>query len=404
MTPDALRLLAVLLTCCAAHTLQAEQRWNLEGSPPYLIAHYLPWFEVAPADAADQPTWKHWRWDGPGNTHDPNQRLADGRRDLATAHYPLIGPYSSHDREVFRYHLQTAKAVGVDALLVLWYGPGSEDADVHLPMMLEEAHAAGMRIALCYEEKINWPPYRHPASRQEIVQAFVDDLQYILDRYASHPAYLRTNDRPFIAQFNYWGEDEFGPRFFTPSEFEQAFAQLSEPIYYCRQNIDRPEMHPPIESAYMWIKPDPQWVHDYTVFAGRAEALYREGRLDFFMGFVSPGFDDTGVSGWGSGQPRILPRQGLDVLNQTMALSTIGNPELIQLVTWNDWQEGTAIEPSREHGFAYLDAIEQWWHRVKGRPIDLEDNRTPLRDLVESMRLRGHEGELPDDIDAYLSR
>ena len=272
-------------------------QWNLPGEPPYLVAHYLPWFEVAPADAPEQMTWRHWRWDGPGATHDPNTLLADGRHDLATAYYPLIGPYSSHDRGVFRYQLETAKAVGVSVFLVLWYGPGAADSDVHLTMMLEEAEAADVRIALCYEEKLNWPPYRQPASREDILAGFVGDMQYIIDRYGDHPAYLQREGRPFIAQFNYWGEDELGPRFLTPEEFASAFELLSEPVYYCRQNLDRPEMHPTVESAYMWVKPDPVWVQDYAVFAGRAEALYEAERLDFFMGFICPGFDDSGVSG-----------------------------------------------------------------------------------------------------------
>lgn len=356
--------------------------YNLSGEGPHLIAHFLPWFEVAPADAPEAPNWRHWRWDGPGTKRDPNKILPNGQRDLATAYYPLIGPYSSHDRAVFRYHLETAKAIGVSAFLVLWYGPGTENSDLHLPMMLDEAEAADMRIAICYEEKLNWPPYRKPQSRQNILDGFEADLRYLLDNYAQHPAYLRRNGKPFIAQFNYWGEDDLGPRQIQPGEFSKVFDRLSEEIYFCRQNIDHTEMHPLIPSAYMWIKPDPAWIHDYAVFAGRAEALYTAGHLDFFMGFISPGFDDRGVSGWGSGEPRVLERNGLDVLRQTMALSTIGDPELIQIATWNDWQEGTAVEPSREHRFEYVDAIEMWWGRVSGRPVNTADNHKPLLKLA----------------------
>lgn len=392
----------LLVTGVKGQTSLTESEWNLPGEPPYLIAHFLPWFEVAPADSPDDPTWQHWRWDGPGEKHDPNNRLPDGRRDLSTVYYPLIGPYSSHDRDVFRYHLKTAKAAGVSAFLVLWYGPGAADSDQHIPMMLEEAEAAGMRISLCYEEKINWPPYRDPASRKEILRTFTDDMQYIVDHYGQHPAYLRRNGQPFIAQFNYWGQDRLGPRYLQADEFASAFAALSEPIYYCRQNLDRPDMFPPIRSSYMWIKPDPVWVQDYAVFAGRAESLYREDRLDFFMGFISPGFDDSGVSGWGSGTARKLPRQGLDILEQTMALSSIGHPELIQIATWNDWQEGTAVEPSREHGFAYLDGIELWWGRLIGREVDLEDNRLPLLDLADQIKTNGGTVELPNDLRPYI--
>jgi len=113
----------------------------------------MPWFTVA------DPAWDHWRWNGPGTAHDPDKRLADGRRDIAAAHYPLIGPYDSRSRNVIRYHLKTAKAAGIEAFACIWYGPGSS-TDRCIPALLDEAEVAGMRIAICYEEKLNFPDYR----------------------------------------------------------------------------------------------------------------------------------------------------------------------------------------------------------------------------------------------------
>ena len=407
-----LALLAIALQACgetpstqpgaaavSASPRDAANSWNLPGQPPYLVAHYLPWFEVTNPATGEQ-TWRHWRWDGAGEKHDPRQRTADGRRDIASVFYPLIGPYSSGDREVVRYHLRTAKAVGVSVMLVLWYGPGSADADTHLPMLLDEALAADMRIAICYEEKINWPPYRQPTSREQVVKSVTDDLTFLVTKYGKHDAYLKRDGKPFVAQFNFWGDDELGPRNLLADEWAQVFAALPEQVYYCRQNLDRLEMHPTIRSAFMWIKADPAWLKDFAYFAGRAEQLYREGDLDFFMSFISPGFDDTGVWGWGGG-PRVLPRDGLNVLDQTMAMATAGNAELVQIVTWNDWEEGTSVEPSRETGYLYLDAIEQWWGRVTGRPVNLADNRQPLLELAQRAS-EAQRAEMPADLSRYL--
>ena len=85
-----------------------------------------------------------------------------------------------------------------------------------------------------------------------------------------------------------------------------------------------------------------------------------------------------------------------------MAMSSVGNPELIQIVTWNDWQEGTAVEPSREHGFRYLDAIESWWGRLTGRPVDLVDNRKPLLHLSEQSEGSRLGLEIPADLVPYI--
>jgi hypothetical protein len=48
------------------------------------------------------------------------------------------------------------------------------------------------------------------------------------------------------------------------------------------------------------------------------------------------------------------------------------------LVTWNDFNESTCFEPTVQHGFAFLDALEQGWGEKTGRPVNLADNREPL--------------------------
>jgi hypothetical protein len=40
------------------------------------------------------------------------------------------------------------------------------------------------------------------------------------------------------------------------------------------------------------------------------------------------------------------------------------------------------VEPTRDNGYWYLDAIETWWGARTGRPVDLEDNRRPFLDYV----------------------
>ncbi len=360
----------------------ASHPWNLGGEPPYLAAHYMPWFEVFPDGEPGRRSWRHWKWDGPGPRRDPETQTTLGRRDISSVFYPLIGPYNSRDPRVIRYHLETARNAGISVMVVIWYGPGADDSDRLMPALLDEAERAGVKIAVCYEEKINWPPYRSPASRDDIVRSATQDLGYLLSEYGSHPAYLRHGDRPAVFQFNYWGEDELGPRTLTADDWRAILDALPRAPYLCRQNLDRPELHPPLDAAFMWVKPDPVWVQDFAHFRGIAGELGAQQRLDFFMPFVSPGFDDTGVWGWGGG-PRKLERNGLAFLEQTMAQAQTVEAPLIQIVTWNDWAEGTVVEPSLEHGFEYLDAIETWWGARTGRPVDLADNREPYLRLRE---------------------
>jgi hypothetical protein len=365
-----------------------DSGWNVGTGDTVLAAHYMPWFNNPVTSARKRSEWSHWEWRGSAVVKDPTSLTAEGLRDIASVQYPLIGAYSSDNLNVLRYHLETAKAVGIDAFFVIWYGPGS-DVDQVVPMLLDEAERVGMKIAICYEEKLNWQPYRNPTSRADIVETAIQDLTYVVDHYANHPAYLKRNGEPFIFQFNFWGSDELGVSHILPAEWQAIFEALSQPIVYARQNLN-PEYHPTIEGNYIWWTKDTTYLED---FADYSRSMVDSGKLDFFMNMIAPGFDDSGVNGWGHGS-RALPREGLSTLRDTFERSVRGAPEVIQIVTWNDFNEGTAVEPTLGQGYQYLDAIETWWGERHGRPVNLADNRLPLLHYIESANAE-QRSELP---------
>ncbi len=362
--------------------------WEPGHEQPLVAMHYMPWFNNPHTSVRQSPKWSHWEWQGSQVQRNPEQRDAEGRRELASIQYPLIGAYSSDNPEVVRYHFETAKAAGVDAVFIIWYGPGS-DTDALVPMLLDEAEAAGLKLAICYEEKLNWPPYRSPKDRAEIVRTATADLQYILDEYADHPAYLYRGDEPFIYQFNFWGEGELGKQNILPDEWADIFNQLDRPVVYARQNLN-PEYHPEIEGAYVWWTADDSYLEDFADFSS---GMVEGGQLDFYMTMVAPGFDDSGVNGWGHGA-RVTPREGVSILKQTFDRAFVGKPEVVQLVTWNDFNEGTALEPSLDEGYLYIDSLETWIGEKTGREVNLEDNRAPLEKYLRTANV-AQQHELP---------
>ncbi len=360
----------------------------MEGEAPHLVAHYLPWFETKGPVARDSD-WAHWRWQGERIVHDPELRLEDGRRDIAAVNYPLIGPYATADRAVLAYHFGTLRAAGVQALVVLWYGPGS-DTDAMMPVIFEAAQAVGLRVAPCYEEKINWPGYRAPETRQDIVRSASADISYWLKHYGVSPVHLTRNGQPVLFQFNYWSADLLGPRTLLPFEWREVKAAVGQPFVYVRQNLEA-GYHPTLSGAYGWWMPT---TAERRSFVERAVAARSAGDLDFFVTMIAPGFDDAGVDGWGNGR-RYTSRAGGEMLQETFGDALRGGPELVQLVTWNDFNEGTEFEPTVENGFSALDAMENWWAQSKGLAApDLRDNREPLRAYLRALTL-GQKAEIP---------
>jgi glycoprotein endo-alpha-1,2-mannosidase len=357
----------------ALPAMAAEGNWNVAGKPPFVLAHYVDWFST------DTPLtgkkWEHWSNAGE-HGHDATVRREDGLRDIASVLYPLIGVYHSNDRAVVRYHLATMKAAGIDGIIVDWYGQGYP-SDECLPVIFDEAEKLDMKVALCLEEKM-FCIWKQPKTREEMVDNMTGALQYAFKTWFPRKAYLRRNGIPFVMQFNSWGTGKLGQERLTPEECATMFSRLPGKVAYCRQNFEA-AFHPVIPAAYTWWSEDNRPLE----FEKQAAALREKGRLEFFMSMLCVGFNDTGVWGWGNG-PRVSKKYGMEVLKHAEDMATVGAPELIQLVTWNDFNEGTCFEPTTKYGFAWVDEVEKYIGTLNGRKVDLEDNREPYREYLRT--------------------
>ena len=67
-------------------------------NPMKLYVHYMPWFE---SKETNNGTWgQHWTM----ANKNPDEVSSDGKRQIASFYYPLIGPYASSDQDVIEYH------------------------------------------------------------------------------------------------------------------------------------------------------------------------------------------------------------------------------------------------------------------------------------------------------------
>jgi hypothetical protein len=83
--------------------------------------------------------------------------------------------------------------------------------------------------------------------------------------------------------------------------------------------------------------------------------------LDVALGSAYPGYNDYYTEGgWGEGQPWSIDHKNGLTLEETLNMSQEAGIDHLQLVTWNDFGEGTMIEPTREFGFDYLEKIRDF--------------------------------------------
>ncbi|MEI7633536.1 MAG: glycoside hydrolase family 99-like domain-containing protein, partial [bacterium] len=69
---------------------------------------------------------------------------------------------------------------------------------------------------------------------------------------------------------------------------------------------------------------------------------------------IRPGFDDTGMRYYCSvAQPYFMPRKGGATYREEWERALTSNADMIIITSWNEFAEGTNIEPDIEHGFQY---------------------------------------------------
>ena len=113
--------------------------------------------------------------------------------------------YVPHNRGVMARQIDQAKAAGIDAFVVSWYGPRAEQPDGNEPppRCSTRLRAGGFRLAVDVE--VTAPFYRNAGD----VQA---GLKALLATHAQHPAYLRWNGKPVIF---FWRQQRYNTATWT---------------------------------------------------------------------------------------------------------------------------------------------------------------------------------------------
>jgi len=350
-----------------------------------ILAHYMTWFKTR--EFSDE--WGHWNWDPDGDggrdaqDHLPDRTRDDGLLDLASAHQPLIGPYDSSDPEVIEYQIASAWAAGIDGFVSDWYGPNDSQninqaftASIETAERWRENYGLRFFMAVTYEEQILGFTSR---DAQTLEATATTHLNYILEHFTSRDCYLSYEQVPVIFYWESWPDGR--PGLLQPDQLVRIRANLPE--FYLLYMGAEATFLTVTEGFFSWVSganEDPaDWGSEYVNWVyGEMDYRSNENNLKLVVGGVWAGFDDSMVWGWGN-TPRFIDRQDGTVYALTwdralrdQAQRERTSPSWVQIITWNDWNEGSEIEPSLEHGTFYLTATQQYAARYTGREMPPE--------------------------------
>jgi len=314
-----------------------------------LLMHYMPWYETPSV----RGQWgSHWK--GHQSEHSPDTTGADGQPDIYSHYHPLIGLYDSTDPAVLECHLLQMKLAGIDGVIVDWYGisgtadyPRMHDAARD---MFDAAGRLGMKFAACFEDRslelmVNmdqFPP-------EQVPDQLSKTIQWMGTEWFAKPQYFRLGGRPLLLNF--------GPMYAKdPSVWKSALDSVPDdrPAFYALHHLWKAAGG---DGGYTWVHWDP-WTgypEEETV-KRRLSGTYSEMTATPQQLIVSacPGFNDVYEQ-----HHRELEHRGGQTLKEALAACMEGPWPVIQLVTWNDYGEGTMIEPTHEFGYKFLEVIQQ---------------------------------------------
>jgi hypothetical protein len=314
-------------------------------------------------------------WTGHQSQHDPDQRDENGLPDIWSHYHPLIGLYDSTDPDVLECHLLQMKLAGINGVIVDWYGIG--DAADYPPVhaatkaMFTATGRLNMKFAACYEDRsielmVNWDKLKPEEAGDELRRT----LRWMQENWFSKGHYLQLNGRPLLLNF--------GPIYIHDGDiWDKALADLpTRPAFFALHHLWRQVR---ADGGFTWIHHDP-W--EGTPSAARIRERIKEVFTYFThnpaKAIVSayPGYNDVYENG-----SRVLAHRDGKTLQETLEVGLAGDWPLIQLVTWNDYGEGTMIEPTHEFGYTFLEVIQQARRQELGDafPFTPADLRLPAR-------------------------
>ena len=104
-------------------------------------------------------------------------------------------------------------------------------------------------------------------------------------------------------------------------------------------------------NAYYWSSVDPEGTPGYPAkLAEMGQAVHAKGGLWFAP--AAPGFDARRIGGW-----RVIARDGGQTLRSEIGVALQSAPDVLGLISWNEFTENTHIEPSEDHGTSALEVL-----------------------------------------------
>jgi glycoprotein endo-alpha-1,2-mannosidase len=306
-----------------------------ENTTRQILAFYYGWW----GSPATSRAWRHWQ------NIDPVAERVENSTD-----FPEYGTYDSHDPALIDGQVAVACSAGITGFIASWWGQDSFE-DKGISLLLGAAGKHGFAVSVYYEKIETDPPIR--------VHSAVADLDYLLAQYGANKAWLRADGKPVI--FVYGRALNALP----PLAWREVIAQVRRDnpggVVLIADSF-KPEYVAEFDGASTYNITGQTQRKTPAEVAAWAHAAYpkmvasAQGKISTVT--VIPGYDDTHV---GRAAPRpVTDRYGGETYRALWKEAIAARPDWVLITSWNEWHEGSEIEPSVQYGSTFLDVTAEF--------------------------------------------
>ncbi|CAJ1943455.1 unnamed protein product [Cylindrotheca closterium] len=293
---------------------------------------------------------------------------------------PLLGKYGTDEVAVAEQHIEWALQTGISTWVVSWWGNSSLSMRHFSAGMMQAPSLSKIKFCILYETTIlddrgSW----YNGTKEE---SLFEDLKVIRDEFFDHPSYLKINDRPVLIFYITRSRMSFLEGFDGVSVLANMRERLGTDIYFI---ADEPFFNTyfetPEENGNAFVN-GTQVFDAYTTYnmfrnsvvvEGETATEYqlREGmpiwqswaeQLPLFPNVMPQYYDFRGHEPLlGSSEDFMLQLREVACLPRT---NFSGAPHIMFITSFNEWWEGTQIEPEdgsldnwNNYGFQFMETL-----------------------------------------------
>jgi len=338
-----------------------------------VLTFYYPWYGTPDGPGgAGRKVPVHWG------------RIDAANKDIeASTNYPTLGAYDSHDPKVLDQHCRWARRSNIDTFIVSWWGHNSY-CDGAMDKILDSCRRHKLSACIYYETV---PRPRTPKSAAE-------DIIKVLNKYGKHPAHLKANGKPVVFIYGRTLQelglaDWLKAIELVNKEYKEGFTAIGDQFSYGSARVFDGVHTYNTAGPLRGQKPAAARKWAAETYKSWVQLADQAGKISTVT--VTPGYDDTKIRKPGLA----VERYNTELYRAQWEEAIKADPHWILITSFNEWHEGSEIEPSLEYKQRYLELTGKYARRFKAKKRGVHRQTAP-KDLSteEKSQLRKKFGKL----------